>query len=113
MLKDQARPRVPGTRRRSRSSARCGTAANATAFDKATWASIGEMGWAGIVVPEAYGGVDMGYLTFGVVLEELGRQLTASPLSHRDWSAPARSCSAAPKTRRRRGCRASSREARS
>jgi alkylation response protein AidB-like acyl-CoA dehydrogenase len=53
---------------------------NEFGFDKATWASIGEMGWAGIVVPEAFGGVDMGYLTFGVVLEELGRQLTASPL---------------------------------
>jgi alkylation response protein AidB-like acyl-CoA dehydrogenase len=38
------------------------------------------MGWAGIVIPEAYGGVEMGFLTFGVVLEELGRQLTASPL---------------------------------
>ena len=49
-------------------------------FDKATWAAIGELGWPGIVVPEAYGGVDMGHLTFGVVLEELGRQLTASPL---------------------------------
>jgi alkylation response protein AidB-like acyl-CoA dehydrogenase len=53
---------------------------NEHGFDKATWASIGEMGWAGVVVPEAYGGVDMGYLTLGVVLEELGRQLTASPL---------------------------------
>ncbi len=53
---------------------------NEFGFDKATWSSIGEMGWAGIVVPEEYGGVDMGYLTFGVVLEELGRQLTASPL---------------------------------
>jgi alkylation response protein AidB-like acyl-CoA dehydrogenase len=53
---------------------------NAKAFDESTWASIVEMGWAGIVVPEAYGGVDMGYLTMGVVLEELGRQLTASPL---------------------------------
>ncbi len=53
---------------------------NEHSFDKATWESIREMGWAGIVVPEAYGGVDMGYLTFGVVLEELGRQLTASPL---------------------------------
>lgn len=53
---------------------------NANAFDKATWEGIAEMGWAGIVVPEAYGGVDMGYLTMGVVLEELGRQLTASPL---------------------------------
>jgi len=53
---------------------------NEQGFDKATWASIAEMGWAGIVVPEDHGGVAMGYLTFGVVLEELGRQLTASPL---------------------------------
>ncbi|MDH3686931.1 MAG: acyl-CoA/acyl-ACP dehydrogenase [Myxococcales bacterium] len=53
---------------------------NDRGFDKATWANIGEMGWAGIVVPEVYGGVDMGFQTFGVVLEELGRQLTASPL---------------------------------
>jgi alkylation response protein AidB-like acyl-CoA dehydrogenase len=53
---------------------------NEFGFDKATWSSIGEMGWAGILVPEEFGGVDMGYLTFGVVLEELGRQLTASPL---------------------------------
>ena len=53
---------------------------NEFGFDKATWASMGEMGWAGIVVPEEFGGVDLGYLTFGVVLEELGRQLTASPL---------------------------------
>jgi alkylation response protein AidB-like acyl-CoA dehydrogenase len=53
---------------------------NEFGFDKATWGSIGEMGWAGIVIPETFGGVDVGYLTFGVVLEELGRQLTASPL---------------------------------
>ncbi len=53
---------------------------NEFGFDKATWSSIGEMGWAGIVVPEEFSGVEMGYLTFGVVLEELGRQLTASPL---------------------------------
>ncbi len=53
---------------------------NERGFDKGTWAAIGEMGWAGIVIPEAYGGVDLGFLTMGVVLEELGRQLTASPL---------------------------------
>jgi alkylation response protein AidB-like acyl-CoA dehydrogenase len=53
---------------------------NEYGFDKGTWASIGEMGWAGILVPEEHGGVEMGYLTSGVVLEELGRQLTASPL---------------------------------
>ncbi|MCB1693385.1 MAG: acyl-CoA dehydrogenase family protein [Pseudomonadales bacterium] len=39
-----------------------------------------EMGWTGIIVPEQYGGSDLGYLTFGLVLEETGRQLTASPL---------------------------------
>ena len=53
---------------------------NEFGFDKATWSAIGEMGWAGVLVPEEFGGVDMGHLTFGVILEELGRQLTASPL---------------------------------
>ncbi len=51
-----------------------------TGFTPATWGAMVEMGWTGILVPEAYGGSDLGYLTFGVVLEELGRQLTASPL---------------------------------
>jgi alkylation response protein AidB-like acyl-CoA dehydrogenase len=51
-----------------------------TGFTPTTWESMVEMGWTGILVPEAYGGSDLGYLTFGVVLEELGRQLTASPL---------------------------------
>ncbi len=49
-------------------------------FDPATWQEMINMGWTGILVPEQYGGSDLGYLTFGVVLEELGRQLTASPL---------------------------------
>ena len=49
-------------------------------FDQRTWKSISEMGWAGILVAEEHGGVAMGHLTAGVVLEELGRQLTASPL---------------------------------
>ena len=38
------------------------------------------MGWTGILIPEEYGGSDLDFLTFGIVLEELGRQLTASPL---------------------------------
>jgi len=49
-------------------------------FAPATWDAMVEMGWTGIVVPEEFGGSDLGFLTFGVVLEELGRQLTASPL---------------------------------
>ena len=52
---------------------------NPDGFDKGTWATIGQLGWPGILVPEAFGGADMGHLTFGIVLEELGRQLVASP----------------------------------
>jgi alkylation response protein AidB-like acyl-CoA dehydrogenase len=53
---------------------------NQQGFDKATWEGMAELGWAGILVPEDLGGSELGYLTFGVVLEEIGRQLTASPL---------------------------------
>lgn len=49
-------------------------------FDDTTWKAMVDMGWTGILVPEEYGGSDLGYLTFGVILEQLGRQLTASPL---------------------------------
>lgn len=52
----------------------------AQGFSQDTWASMVELGWTGIIIPEQYGGSDLGFLTFGVVLEELGRQLTASPL---------------------------------
>ena len=49
-------------------------------FEQATWGAMIEMGWTGILIPEEYGGSDLGILTFGLVLEQLGRQLTASPL---------------------------------
>jgi alkylation response protein AidB-like acyl-CoA dehydrogenase len=51
-----------------------------TGFDPALWTEMGAMGWAGVVVPEAYGGSDFGYRALGLVLEETGRTLTASPL---------------------------------
>ncbi|PCJ22266.1 MAG: acyl-CoA dehydrogenase [Gammaproteobacteria bacterium] len=53
---------------------------NALSFDDATWSNIVEMGWTGILVPEQYGGSELGYLTFGIVLEEIGKHLVASPL---------------------------------
>jgi alkylation response protein AidB-like acyl-CoA dehydrogenase len=48
-------------------------------FDRQTWAAMAEMGWTGVLVPEAHGGVDMGYVAAGVIAEEMGRTLTASP----------------------------------
>ncbi|HEX4295095.1 MAG TPA: acyl-CoA dehydrogenase family protein [Rhizomicrobium sp.] len=53
---------------------------NIDGFDRAAWREMAEMGWTGILVPEEYGGTGLGYLTLGVVLEETGRTLTASPL---------------------------------
>lgn len=50
------------------------------AHDSAVWAEMVEMGWAGIAIPEAYGGLGYGYTGLGVVLEQMGRNLSASPL---------------------------------
>ena len=49
-------------------------------FDPAVWRVMGEMGWAGVVAPEAHGGSAFGHLGLGLILEEAGRTLTASPL---------------------------------
>jgi alkylation response protein AidB-like acyl-CoA dehydrogenase len=49
-------------------------------YDAAAWNEMAEMGWAGVIVPEEYGGSNFGYLSLGLILEELGRTLTASPL---------------------------------
>nr|WP_295666533.1 acyl-CoA dehydrogenase family protein [Sphingomonas sp.] len=56
-------------------------AATVEGYDAAAWAEMGQMGWAGIVVPEEFGGSAFGYLSLGMVLEQLGRNLTASPLA--------------------------------
>ena len=50
-----------------------------TGFDRALWSEMAAQGFAGIVVPEEHGGVDMGYLAAGLVAEQMGRNLTASP----------------------------------
>jgi alkylation response protein AidB-like acyl-CoA dehydrogenase len=44
------------------------------------WQQMAEMGWSSIILPEEYGGLDFGFLGLGVVLEETGRTLSASPL---------------------------------
>src|SRR5665213_2181811 len=53
---------------------------NEDGFDRAAWREMAEMGWAGIIIPEEFGGTGLGYLTLGLVLEETGRTLTTSPL---------------------------------
>jgi alkylation response protein AidB-like acyl-CoA dehydrogenase len=52
---------------------------DADGFSRALWKSFVEMGWAGILIPQDYGGLELGYVEAGVVMEELGRTLTPSP----------------------------------
>ncbi|NBB17518.1 acyl-CoA dehydrogenase [Caulobacter sp. SLTY] len=49
-------------------------------FDAGVWGEMAEMGWAGVLIDEAHGGSGFGYLSLGLILEETGRTLTASPL---------------------------------
>jgi alkylation response protein AidB-like acyl-CoA dehydrogenase len=44
------------------------------------WRQMAELGWAGFLVPEAYGGSDFGCVGLGQVLEAAGRSLAATPL---------------------------------
>ena len=50
-----------------------------TGFSRDLWKQFSEMGFTGILVPEAHGGMGMGHVEAGVVLEEIGRNLTPSP----------------------------------
>jgi alkylation response protein AidB-like acyl-CoA dehydrogenase len=43
------------------------------------WKAFAEMGFSGVIIPEAQGGTGLGYVEAGVVMEEIGRNLTASP----------------------------------
>src|SRR5258706_6012552 len=49
-------------------------------YDPAAFAEMAEMGWTGVIIPDQYGGSDFGYLSLGLILEETGRTLTASPI---------------------------------
>ncbi|HEX8525750.1 acyl-CoA dehydrogenase family protein [Allosphingosinicella sp.] len=48
-------------------------------FGHALWRQFGEMGFTGILVDEADGGMGMGHVEAGIVMEEIGRNLTPSP----------------------------------
>ena len=43
------------------------------------WASMGELGWAGLHLDEAHGGSGYGLVELGVVLEEFGRACVPGP----------------------------------
>ncbi|OZB15894.1 MAG: acyl-CoA dehydrogenase [Rhodobacterales bacterium 34-62-10] len=49
------------------------------AYDPTLWAAMAQMGWTGVLIPEDAGGADMGHRAAGILAEEMGRTLAASP----------------------------------
>jgi len=49
-------------------------------FDREVWKEMAQMGWAGVLVPEEYGGAGFGFVGAGLIAEEVGRNLSATPL---------------------------------
>jgi len=52
---------------------------NADGFSRELWKSFAEMGFTGILIGEDQGGLGLGHVEAGVVLEEIGRNLSPSP----------------------------------
>ncbi|MGJ3648878.1 acyl-CoA dehydrogenase family protein [Sphingomonas sp. GlSt437] len=54
-------------------------AKDATGFSRDLWKQFAEMGFTGILIGEEQGGLGLGHVEAGVVLEEIGRNLSPSP----------------------------------
>ena len=50
-----------------------------TGFSRPLWKQFAEMGFTGILIGEDQGGLGLGHVEAGIVLEEIGRNLTPSP----------------------------------
>src|SRR3954468_1230836 len=48
-------------------------------FSRDLWKTFAEMGFSGLLVPEEFGGSGLGCVEAGIVMEEIGRKLMASP----------------------------------
>jgi alkylation response protein AidB-like acyl-CoA dehydrogenase len=48
-------------------------------FSRALWKQFAEMGFTGVLIPESHGGLGLGLVEAGVVMEEIGRNLSATP----------------------------------
>jgi alkylation response protein AidB-like acyl-CoA dehydrogenase len=49
-------------------------------IDEAAWQAIRDVGWLGVMVPEARGGLGLGAVEFYIVLEQAGRHALMTPL---------------------------------
>ena len=49
-------------------------------WDKDVWKEMVDLGWAGILIPQEFGGSDFGFAGISVIMQEVGKTLTPSPL---------------------------------
>lgn len=49
-------------------------------FDRDLWQKVGGLGWAGLIIPEAYGGAGLGWFEASLLFEQTGRSLFIAPL---------------------------------
>lgn len=54
--------------------------ARACADNRARWEAMATLGWTGVIVPEALGGLGLNLHAYCAIAEELGRELVGSPL---------------------------------
>jgi alkylation response protein AidB-like acyl-CoA dehydrogenase len=54
---------------------------SAAEYDRAAWNKMAELGWLGILVPEAYGGLGLGLSEMAIVARGLARGLAPEPLA--------------------------------
>jgi alkylation response protein AidB-like acyl-CoA dehydrogenase len=54
-------------------------AQDSVGFSREVWQEMAQLGWAGILIPEEYGGAGLGLADFAVVLEAAGRNLAPEP----------------------------------
>ena len=52
---------------------------DATGFSRDLWKRFADMGFTGILIGEDHGGLGLGHVEAGIVLEEIGRNLSPSP----------------------------------
>jgi acyl-CoA dehydrogenase len=78
MLRDEARRLLA---ERASPAARRALIARGEARDTALWHSLArDLGWCGVAVPEAHGGLGLGFTEVALLLEEAGRHLAPVPL---------------------------------
>ena len=48
-------------------------------FPEELWASMAELGWMGVIIPEEYGGSEGSFMDLAIILEAMGEACTPGP----------------------------------